>query len=468
MEKYHERTTGNRIGRIMKMSCLSLMLCGSSLWAADSLSLQEARVTIHANNIQLEELLSEIENQTDYLFVYSKSKVAVDRVNVSVNATNKSVKEILDEALAGSSICYFVEGTHIVLSRSSSKARTETPGVQQGELEISGVITDQNGEPLIGANVQVKGTTTGTITDLDGHFTLNVPSGALLEISYVGFLSQEIKITEGKTDLKIQMREDSQSLDEVVVMGYGVQKKKLVTGATVQVKGEDMQKLSTNSALGALQSQTPGVQIRQASGLPGEGFKVNVRGIGTIGDSAPLYVIDGIAGGDIDALNPSDIESIDVLKDAASAAIYGARAANGVILVTTKQGKAGKVQIAYDGYVGWQKVSKYPDLLNAREYMEIQDMMQVGDGNQPYDWKSMLPDYIYNSVMDGSWEGTDWMREMCNEGAMTQNHSVNLTGGNETSKFALGLSYTNQEGIFGNPIDPTYERYTVRVNSDHV
>lgn len=382
----------------MKISYLFLILCGNCLWANMMFS-QETKVTIHATNIQLEKLLSEIENQTDYLFIYSKGNVAVDKYKVSINATNQPVKDVLDRALDGSPIRYVMEGTHIVLSHASPRAEGGASNRGQSDIKVSGVIIDQNGEPLIGANVQEKGTTNGTITDLDGRFSLLVPSGTTLEISYIGYLSQEVKISEKITDLRIVMREDSQSLDEVVVVGYGVQKKKLVTGATVQVKGDDIQKLSTNSALGALQSQTPGVQIRQSSGLPGEGFKVNVRGIGTIGDSAPLYVIDGIAGGDINALNPSDIESIDVLKDAASAAIYGARAANGVILVTTKQGRAGKVQISYDGYVGWQKVSKYPDLLNARQYMEIEDMMQVGDGNEPYDWKRLLPGYIYTIVL---------------------------------------------------------------------
>lgn len=344
---------------------------------------------------------------------------------------------------------------------------TVTESTQQTK-RVTGIVKDAAGLEVIGANVIEKGTTNGAITDLDGKFSLDVAPGAVIEISYIGYITQEITVTDQTSELNIIMKDDSQNLDEVVVVGYGVQKKKLVTGATVQVKGDDLQKLSTNSALGALQSQTPGVQIRQSSGRPGEGFKVNVRGIGTIGDSAPLYVIDGIAGGDINSLNPSDIESVDVLKDAASAAIYGARAANGVILVTTKQGKQGKVQLSYDGYVGWQKVSKYPDLLNAKQYMEIQDRMQVNDGKSAYDWKSLLPSSIYNSVMDGSWEGTDWVREMANEGAMTQNHSINLTGGSETSKFALGFSYMNQDGIFGNPVDPNYERYTARVNSEHV
>ena len=184
----------------------------------------------------------------------------------------------------------------------------------QNTVTVKGVVTSgTDGLPLIGVNVLEKGTTNGTVTDIDGNFSLTLPAGAQLQISYIGFLEQELTISEGQTELNVVMREDSQSLDEVVVVGYGVQKKKLVTGATVQVKGDDLQKLSTNSALGALQSQTPGVQIKQASGRPGEGFKVNVRGVGTIGDSAPLYVIDGIAGGDINNLNPSDIESVDVI-----------------------------------------------------------------------------------------------------------------------------------------------------------
>ena len=339
----------------------------------------------------------------------------------------------------------------------------------QSTVTVKGVVTSgADGLPLIGVNVLEKGTTNGAVTDFDGNFSLQIPVGSELQVSYIGFIDQTIKIVDGQTVYNVVMKEDSQSLDEVVVVGYGVQKKKLVTGATVQVKGDDLQKLSTNSALGALQSQTPGVQIRQSSGRPGEGFKVNVRGVGTIGDSAPLYVIDGIAGGDINALNPSDIESVDVLKDAASAAIYGARAANGVILVTTKQGKAGKVQLSYDGYVGWQTVAKYPDLLNAQQYMDVQDKMNTNMGKAAYDWENLLPSYLYNSIKDGSWNGTDWVRELANEGAMTQNHSVNLTGGSEASKFALGFSYTNQEGVFGNPVDPTYERYTARINSEHV
>ena len=204
------------------------------------------------------------------------------------------------------------------------------------KVSITGVVKDAAGESIIGASVIEKGTTNGTITDFDGNFTLQVENDAVLSISFVGYQPQDVPVA-GKSMINVILKEDTEVLDEVVVVGYGVQKKKLVTRATVQVKGDDLQKLNTVSALGALQSQSPGVNITQSSGMPGEGYKVNVRGMGTVGSSAPLYVIDGVAGGDINMLNPADIESIDVLKDAASAAIYGARAANGVSMLYTDQ-----------------------------------------------------------------------------------------------------------------------------------
>ena len=217
--------------------------------------------------------------------------------------------------------------------------------VQQATKKITGSVVDAMG-PVIGASVVEKGTTNGTVTDFDGNFALNVKPGATIVVSFIGFETQEIKVGN-QDNFQITMKDDNAVLEEVVVVGYGVQKKKLVTGATVQVKGEDIAKLNTTNALTAMQASTPGVNITQTSSQPGKGFKVNIRGVGTIGESSPLLIIDGINAGTADnglnGLNPNDIESIDVLKDAASAAIYGARAANGVILVTTKQGKAGRL-----------------------------------------------------------------------------------------------------------------------------
>ena len=338
--------------------------------------------------------------------------------------------------------------------------------VQQATKKITGTVVDATG-PVIGASVMEKGTSNGTITDFDGNFTLSVKPGATIVVSFIGFETQEI-VVDNRENFQITMKDDNAVLEEVVVIGYGVQKKKLVTGATVQVKGEDIAKLNTTNALAAMQSQTPGVQIVQSSGQAGSGYKVNIRGLGTIGDSDPLYVVDGVAMGDINSLSPSDIESIDVLKDAASAAIYGARAANGVILVTTKQGKAGKMQISYDGYMGWQYLAKKPDVLNAKEFMYAQDLIAFNDGMQPKNWEKMLPANIYNSIMDGSWDGTNWLDESYHKGAMVQNHAVGLNGGNDVSKFSLGFAYTKQDGIFGGKNQSQYERYNARLNSDHV
>lgn len=331
---------------------------------------------------------------------------------------------------------------------------------------ISGVVlSEADNEPLIGVNVVQQGTANGTVTDLDGKFTLTVPDGGVLQISYIGYQEQLVTIKAGVDFYQVLMKEDSQALEEVVVVGYGIQKKKLVTGATLQVKGEDIQKLNTVNALGALQSQTPGVNIVQSSGMPGEGFKVTIRGAGTTGSSAPLYIIDGVVGADINNLNPADIESIDVLKDAASAAIYGSRAANGVILVTTKQGKSGKASISYDGYFGVQNVYKMASTLNAQEYAMIQNEARLMDGLTPYDFASLVPNW--ESIANGTNRGTNWLEEMRNENAPIQNHALNITGGTDQSVYSIGLSYTSQEGIFGKPVEPQYDRYTFRLNTEH-
>ncbi len=320
---------------------------------------------------------------------------------------------------------------------------------------------------VIGANVLVKGTTNGVITDLDGKFSLEAAPGSIIEISYIGYMTQEIPVTAQTSDLQITLKEDSQSLDEVVVVGYGVQKKKLVTGATLQVKGENIQKLNTTNPLGALQSQSPGVNIVANSGQPGKSFDINIRGAGTNGSTTPLYIIDGVEG-DINSLSPADIESLDVLKDAASAAIYGSRAANGVVLITTKQGKQGKLQVSYDGYVGFQNVYKMPDLLNAKEYMAVMDQLNFNTGNQPYTWTNYMSQEQYNRYMSGEDEGTNWLDAIRNKNAITTSHSLNLAGGTERSKFSTGVSYTKQEGTLGKPVASDYQRFTVRMNSEHI
>ena len=330
---------------------------------------------------------------------------------------------------------------------------------------MSGVVKDQNGEAIIGATVRVLGTKTATVTDFDGNFMVNAEQGQTLAISYVGYLTKNVKITGSRLDIELQ--EDRQSLDEVVVIGYGVQKKKLVTGATVQVKGDEIAKLNTTNALEAMQSSTPGVQITSSSTQPGKGYKVYIRGMGTIGDAQPLYVIDGVAGGNLDGINPNDIESIDILKDAASAAIYGSRAANGVILVTTKQGKTGKVEITYNGSFGWSNAYKRPQMLNAQQFMTIMDEYSFNTSGQKVDFTAYVPESIVEKVKKG-WEGTDWWKAFENKNALQQNHSVTLTGGSDLSKFAMSYTYTGNEGIMGADKASYYKRHTIRLNSDHV
>ena len=337
--------------------------------------------------------------------------------------------------------------------------------VQQAK-KVTGVVRDAMG-PVIGANVLIKGTTKGVITDIDGNFSLEVEPGATLVISFIGYTSKEI-VVGAEDHYEVSLAEDTEMLDEVVVVGYGVQKKKLVTGATVEVKGDDVAKLNTTNALGALQSQSPGVNIASISGQPGDGFKVNIRGAGTNGNTAPIYVIDGVAGGDINALNPADIERIDVLKDAASCAIYGARAANGVILITTKQGKEGKISVSYDGNIGWQNVYRMPELLNARQYMEVMDMVVFNNGGSPYDWSRFVDADLLAAYQDGSNPGTNWLESIRNKNAVVTNHALNIAGGSEFSKFSTGLGYQYQDGTFGDPVASNFRRFTFRLNSEHV
>jgi len=456
---------------IMRTTLILLFTCVFCAMA-DTGFTQNARVTINKRNATIKEVINEIEKQSDYLFIYN------NRVNtnekVTVKAKQKAVSEVLNSILKQKDMNYTMEGNHIILSVIEKSERKNhellAATTQQQKKQLSGIVVDEANTPVVGANIVEVGTTNGTITDVNGRFAIQVEEDALIKISYIGYLDQEIN-TIGKNNINVSLIEDMQALDELVVVGYGVQKKRLITGANVSVGGETLQNQHSVNALEAMQAYAPGVNITQASGMPGEGFQVNIRGLGTIGNSAPLYVIDGVAGGDINTLNPSDIESIDVLKDAASAAIYGARAANGVILVTTKSGRKGRIEVSYDGYYGVQNVPKMPDLLDAKQYMEIYNEERViargGDPANALDFSTIIPG-LYQQIMSGQWKGTDWMEEIRNRNAPIQNHAFNLSGGSDQSLFSLGFSYTSQEGILGKPVEPHNDRYTVRLNSEHV
>lgn len=336
--------------------------------------------------------------------------------------------------------------------------------LQAGQLSakvVTGkVIGASDNEPLIGASVTVEGKTLGSLTDIDGNYKIEAEDGQTLIVSYIGYVTQKVKVSGSV--INITLKEDAQSLDDVVVIGYGVQKKKLVTGATVQLKGDEIAQKNTTNPLQAMQGSTPGVNIVSTSGQPGAGISVTIRGLGTVGNSQPLYLIDGIAG-DITTLNPADIESIDVLKDAASAAIYGAQAANGVVLVTTKSGKEGSCKVTYDGFLGWQTLGRKFNVLNAQEYMKIMDEARLNSGMAVMDWSSLTSIYDAN----GNLNDTDWLDEMTNNGALTTSHSLAFTGGSKTSTYVISGGYTGQDGLMGGSDVAYYKRYNFRANSEH-
>ena len=334
-------------------------------------------------------------------------------------------------------------------------------------VQVKGVVYDTSNQPIVGATiVEVDAPNNGTLTGADGTFNLSVAKGASLKISYIGYKTATVKVVEGRS-VRVVLEEDSELLNDVVVVGYGTQRKKLVTGSTVHVDADNIAAANAVDAFGALQSQAAGMNIVMNSGQPGESYKVVIRGMGTAGSNTPLYVIDGVPGGSIEDLSPNDIESIDVLKDAASSAIYGARASNGVILVTTKKGKAGHVQVSFDGYLGWQNANTNDVTpLNAKQYMEINDKAYQIQGVTTYDWATLIPKQ-YQQIMDGTWNGTNWLDETLVDNAPMHNASLNITGGSDVSRFSLGFSKYHQTGTIGYPATPKFDRYTVRLNSDY-
>ena len=326
-------------------------------------------------------------------------------------------------------------------------------------IQIKGVIVGgQDSEPLPGVNVVVKGNVSiGTITDIDGNFSLSVPSDATLSISYIGYKSQEVPV-RGLRNFQIVLKEDVEALDEVVVIGYGVQKKSVVTASIARVGADELDKVSPVRIDNALKGLAAGVTVTSASGQPGAASRIRVRGIGTINNSDPLYIVDGmpIEGG-LDYLNPNDIQSIEVLKDAASGAVYGARAANGVILVTTKGGKEGKAKVSYDFSYGWQRPWKERDVLNATEYALMMNEGAINSGTAP---KYNDP-YSYG-------EGTNWQKETFNYDAPVVNHQLSLSGASEKLNYFLSLGFFTQEGIVGGNYDRSnYERLTMRSNTTY-
>ena len=362
----------------MRISTFLLGACVFCSYAENSHS-QNARISLNKSNTQLEKILNEIESQTDYLFIYN-NQVDVDR-KVSVKAKTKPVSQVLDDLFKNAGIKYEMEGTHIVLSATDVNA---VAAVKQQTRTVTGRIVDDMGEPIIGANVFVKGTTNGTVTDFDGNFSIEADSKSVLSISYIGYLTKEIVIGNLKV-INITLLEDTKALDEVVVIGYGTQKKADLTGAVANVSADDLNTQSNTTIAQALQGKIAGVDIVSQGGAPGGSTRVMVRGIGTLNNSSPLYIVDGMYMSGIDHLNPNDIASIDVLKDASSAAIYGSRAANGVIIVTTKEGTntEGKPIVDLSANIGVSAPSKYLDLLDAAGWAEVSTISRKAAGLKP-------------------------------------------------------------------------------------
>lgn len=340
------------------------------------------------------------------------------------------------------SVCFFLVGLAVAMAQ---------------RQVITGKIADPAGVPLPGVNILIKGSSTGTTSDAAGVYSLEAAPTDVLVVSFIGYRTKEVPVGN-QTSLDVTLEEDVSTLQEVVVVGYGVQKKALNTGANLQVKGEDLQKLSTTNALQALQGQTAGVQITSTSGQPGEAMKVIIRGLGTNNNAAPLYVVDGMLTSDISYLNTADIQSIDILKDAASAAIYGSQAANGVVLITTKTGKPGHAQLTFDAFYGVQNVARKADMLNSQEYAAIMNEAAVNSGKLPY---------FTDDQIAGMGKGTNWMDEMFVKAAPTQSYSLGASGGNETSVFSTSLSYLSQTGIVGGKSLSDYKRYNFRITSEH-
>jgi TonB-dependent starch-binding outer membrane protein SusC len=327
------------------------------------------------------------------------------------------------------------------------------------ERMVSGTVKDISGESLVGVNIVVKGTTIGTASDVNGNFSIKVPANnTVLLVNYIGYKSMEIPVNY-QSPLDIIMERDMKDIDEVVVVGYGVQKKKLVTGATVQVKNEDFVKNNVTRMESALQGLTPGMLIVKQSGQPGSDFNITIRGLSSINGNSPLVLIDGVPGS-LNMVNPSDVESVDVLKDAASAAIYGSRSANGVVLITTKKGKAGEAKVTYDAYYGISNPTKKPDLMNATEYALI--MNEASKNSKPTRPVPFSQEYI-----DQLGEGTDWFKEVTNTNAPSQSHYIGISGGSEKSVYSMSLSYNSEEGIYDYKGKSNYERIGLRINSEH-
>lgn len=422
---------------------------------------QSGTISLNKSNVSMHTIMQEVEGQSDYTFFYNDNQIKLDK-KVSVKAQNATIEQVLAQMFKNSGYIYKIVNNQIIVSKANAVAAVEKQQQQQAK-KVTGCVKDALGEPIIGASVVEKGApTNGTITDFDGNFTLTV-SGNELQISYIGYLPQVVKVQSGVTSYNVTLKEDTKTLDEVVVIGYGTQKKVNLTGAVASVSTDDIKDRVQTNVLSAVQGTVPGVTIISR---PGSTPSINFRGRGNLGTSAPLYVIDGaIADATVFSnLDPNTIESISFLKDAASSAIYGSRAAYGVVLVTTKGGKAEKMNVAYSGYVGVKTPTYLPDVLDSWDYATLLNEAKYnanpsGGKNQAYTNEEIgwfrdgsNPDYYPN---------TNWADLVLDKHVLTTQHSLNFSGGSEKVRFFSSVGYVFNDNFMPGVTD---DRYNLNLN----
>ncbi|WP_282035802.1 SusC/RagA family TonB-linked outer membrane protein [Saccharicrinis aurantiacus] len=415
---------------------------------------QDTRLSVNLNNASVNEVLEALEQQSEFTFMYRSNLFAtVDKQNVDIE--NVTVYQYLDDYLVPEGFEYEVEDKTVIIRNAANISLAQ----QENNVTVTGIVKDDTGATLPGVAIQIKGTTTGTITDIDGKYTISNLSGdEVLVISFVGMQTQEISIS-GKTKIDVTLSPDAVGLEEVIAVGYGVKKKSVVTGSISSVSSEDLVQSKPSNINSALNGRAAGVIVSPVSGQPGASPQVNIRGVGTNGNSNPLYIIDGLPMSDMNAVNPNDIESMEVLKDATSAAIYGARAANGVILITTKKGKAGQSTLTYDGFYGVQNAYHVPDMMNSDQYINM--VKQFHDNDNP-DQVGAYPDWIQS--LDPS-INTNWFDEVTEPAKVTE-HNITATFGSDKGSTLLSIGYRDQDGIIGGD-NSYFKRYSARVNTTH-
>jgi TonB-linked SusC/RagA family outer membrane protein len=422
------------------------------------------KVTLKFKNDEISTVFKEIEKQTNYSFVYGEEQLAASK-KINLSLRNEKLEVALSLIFKDQPITYTIQGNHIILKERKNFNYENKKIISPIQRQISGRITNEKGEPLAGATVLLKGTKKAVLSNEDGSFSIQVPDKkSVLVISFTGFMTKEVAVAEGLTTITIQLQEENMTLNEVVIVGYGTQKKTTVTGAVSSIKGEALVKNASVNVSNSLAGRVSGVIASNRSGRPGDdNSTILIRGNNSFGGGvSPLVVVDGIPGRDLSRINPDDIETVNVLKDA-SAAIYGVQSANGVILITTKRGKSGKPTVKYDGSVGFQQLTRMSKRVNAWEYMTYYNELNVNKGSTaPYDQVEIDK---YKAGNDPNYTSTDWMTAVFRKNAPQTNHSLSVNGGNEQVKYYFSGQYLNQQSNLRNS-DEDFKEYNLRSNID--